>query len=154
MGKYAQDTQVSIDKSRLEIERTLAKYGASSFMYGMNKDKAIIAFEAHSRRVKFELPMPDREDYRTTETGRYRFEDRTIDAAWEQGKKQRWRALALVIKAKLEAVEIGIVEFEDEFLAHIMLPNGQTMGELARPQLQIAYERGEVPPLLGYDGNG
>ena len=151
MGQYAKDTQVSIDKSRLEIERTLSRYGASSFMYGTTAERAVIAFEAHGRRVKFELPMPDRDEFRYTETGRVRH-DATIDSAWEQGKQQHWRALALAIKAKLEAVDTGIVEFEDEFLAHIMLPNGQTMGQLARPQIRVAYEKGDVPPLLGYDG--
>ena len=31
---YAQQTQVSTDKSRAEIERTLQRYGADQFMYG------------------------------------------------------------------------------------------------------------------------
>ena len=54
-------------------------------------------------------------------------------------------------KAKLEAVETGITEFEDEFLAHIVLPNGQTMGEFAKPQIAHAYDTGDMPPLLGHD---
>ena len=39
-------------------------------------------------------------------------------------------------------------EFEDEFLAHIVLPNGQTMGEFAKPQIAQAYDSGEMPSLL------
>lgn len=56
--------------------------------------------------------------------------------------------LALVIKAKLEAVAAGITSFEDEFLAHIMLPSGGTVGEWARPQLEVAYSTGAMPALL------
>ena len=60
----------------------------------------------------------------------------------------RPRALALTIKAKLEAVECGITIFDEEFLAHIVLPNGRTMGELYVPQIEHVYETKEMPPLL------
>lgn len=32
-GQYAKDTSVSVEKSRAEIETTLARYGAESFAY-------------------------------------------------------------------------------------------------------------------------
>jgi len=60
----------------------------------------------------------------------------------------------LVIKAKLEAVEARITVFEDEFLAHIVLANGETAGEYMIPQIEAAYQSGRTPPLLPYDGDG
>ena len=57
-------------------------------------------------------------------------------------------ALALVVKAKLEAVQSGIVGFEDEFMAHIVMPDGKTVAEHARPLIASAYETGKVPALL------
>ena len=42
MTRYAADTQVSVDASRAEIERTLTRYGATAFMYGWDADRAII----------------------------------------------------------------------------------------------------------------
>ena len=33
-GRYAAQTEVSSDRSRAEIERTLRKYGATAFAYG------------------------------------------------------------------------------------------------------------------------
>ena len=135
MTKYAAKTQVSSEKSKQEIERILTRYGATEFLYGTRSDCAVIAFKMVERNVRFLLPLPDRRSKEFTEYMR----------------RQKWRALALVIKAKLEAVESGITEFEDEFLAHIVLPSGQTMGQLAKPQIQIAYETGEVPALLSYD---
>jgi hypothetical protein len=54
----------------------------------------------------------------------------------------------LVIKAKLEAVEGGITTFEDEFLAHIVLPDGQTVAHHVRPRIEAVYSSGEVQALL------
>ena len=71
-------------------------------------------------------------------------------AAWEQACRQRWLSLALVIKAKLEAVVTGITVFEDEFMAHIVLPDGQTVDEYMRPQIAVAYEKDSMPKLLPY----
>lgn len=150
MPKYAQQTTVSSEKSRNEIERILMRWGASSFMYGTSPSRAIVAFEAYGRRVQFRLPMPDRDadEFKRTPARRNVRTPEQREAAYEQAVRQRWRALALVIKAKLEAVEAGITEFEDEFLSHIMLPGGQTAGDWLRPQIASAYETGRMPPLL------
>ncbi len=152
MTQFAAQTQVRSDKSRSEIERTLARYGADQFLYGWEAGGAVIAFRMNERRVKFYLPLPDREEYRLTEKGRARNRS-SWDSAYEQAVRQKWRALALVIKAKLEAVESEITEFEDEFMAHIQLPDGQTVGEWMKPQIALAYQQGDMPPLLPAPGN-
>lgn len=148
--RYAQTTTVSSDKSRAEIEATLRRYGATSFMYGSAPDRAVIAFEAFDRRVKFELPMPDPNSRQFTHTpGRNNVRSATEAAkAYDQAVRQKWRALALCVKAKLEAVESGITTFEAEFLAHIVLPNGRTVHDEVSPALSIAYTSGKVVPLL------
>jgi len=154
MTRYAQNTDVSSDKSRNEIERTLTRYGATAFGYGWQEKNSVIMFEARGRRIKFVLPMPSRKDKEICETatGLPRAQA-AVESAYEQAVRQKWRALALCIKAKLEAVEAGITEFEEEFLAHIVLPNGQRAGEWMRPQIATAYESRKMPPLLGYDGD-
>lgn len=150
MPTYANNTAVSTMKSRDEIERTLTRYGADQFMHGRDADRAIIAFQANGRRVKFELPLPPRDakEFTHTPSTKKRRAAGAAEEAWEQGCRQRWRALALVIKAKLEAVEAGITVFDDEFLAHMLLPDGSTVGQWARPQIARAYESGEMPALL------
>lgn len=149
MSRYAENTQVPSDRSRAEIERTLGRYGASGFMYGWQEGYAVVAFEMMGRRIRFDLPMPDRQStqFTQTETGRERSAAQA-EKAYEQAVRQGWRALHLVIKAKLEAVESGITEFEEEFLAHIVLPDGQTVGRWMLPQVQEAYESGKMPALL------
>jgi len=150
MSRYAERTEVGSDRSRAEIERTLRRYGATAFAYGWGEQVATVMFEIAGRRMLFRLTMPDpnsREFTRTPGKGLVRTPEAAA-AAWEQAGRQRWRALSLVIKAKLEAVAAGITTVEQEFLAHIVLPNGATVGEWARPQLAIAYERGQMPALM------
>jgi len=149
MTKFAEKTSVSSDRSRAEIEKTLTRYGASKFMYGWEESAALIAFEMEERRIKFVLPLPSLldSDICKTDKGRERSAAQQ-EAAFEQAVRQKWRALALVIKAKLEAVESGITVFEDEFMAHIVLPDGKTVGDFMRPQIKQSYETKKMPALL------
>lgn len=148
--RYAENTTVTSEKSRAEIERTLARYGADQFMYGWDANQAVIQFRMDGRHVRFTLTLPDRDAKEFTHTpsrGTRRTPDQA-EAEWEKACRQRWRALALVVKAKLEAVASEITEFEDEFLAHIVLPDGRTAGQFLRPQIEVAYQTGEMPPML------
>lgn len=152
MTRYAEKTEVTSARSRDEIERTLERYGADQFLYGWKDTDAVVGFRMEGRQVQFVLPLPSKADPAFTEydSGGKRW-TRTEDAArklYEQAVRQRWRALALVIKAKLEAVESGIAIFEDEFMANIVLPNGQLVGEAIRPAIATAYETGNMPTLL------
>lgn len=150
MTKFAAETSVSAEKSRGEIETTLIRYGADQFMYGWDGDKAVVGFRMDGRQVRFLLPMPDKTDdeFKLTPSKKYERSDVDQLRAWEQATRQRWRALALVVKAKLEAVESGITTFEDEFLAHIVLPNGSTVGGFMRPQIEEAYRSAKMPDML------
>lgn len=149
MGAYAEGTEVSVEKSRAEIERLLTRYGATSTAFMNGPGRSMIAFEASGRNILFLLPLPDQADKKFALDGnqRLRTPERRL-AVWEQACRQKWRALALVIKAKLEAVASGITSFEDEFLAHIVMPDGQTVGQHIKPQIAASYDAGEVRPLL------
>ena len=147
MGKYAQDTNVSSELSRIEIERVLIKYGADNFAYATTAGKAMICFTMDGRQVRFMLPLPGKDEFIKTPTGRDRSEASRNDA-WEQACRQSWRALKLVIQAKLEAVECGISVFEDEFMANIVLPGGNTVSEFMTPQIEQAYLTGKIPAML------
>lgn len=145
MRRYATQTAVSPERSRGEIERVLSQYGATGFAYGWQGNQAVIMFEFSSRRMKFSLALPDRDDVALTPAGR-----RVRNQAQALGKetRRRWRSLALSIKSKLVAVMDGISTVEYEFMAHIVLPNGQTVGEWTAPQIERAYATGNMPPLL------
>ena len=114
----------------------------------------MIGFVINSKSVKFVLPLPSKTDKKFTHwrpgNGYYE-KPRTAEkalAAWEQACRSKWRALCLCVKAKLEAVESGITSFEAEFLAHFVMPNGQTFGAYAIPQIEEAAQSGRMPALM------
>ena len=147
MTKYAQNTTVSVEKTRMDIERTLERYGAKQFGYVRDDDRglAAITFAANNRQIKFVLQLPPRNDREFHFSRRGQRTPQKALEAWEGACRQRWRALLLCIKGKLEAVESEISTFEDEFLSHIVLPDGGTVGEMLKPQIENAYETGKMP---------
>ena len=144
---YAAQTRVPISRTKTDIEKLLAQHGATGFAYATEGDRSLVAFNMSGRRVQIMLVMPPIDDYaRTPRNAR-----RTAGAqrsAWEQVCRQRWRALLLIIRAKLEAVESGITTLESEFLANILLPGGGTIGEWLAPQIDEAYGTGRMPQML------
>jgi hypothetical protein len=148
MTRYASKTVVAADRSMAEIESTLRRYGAQKFMYGRDDDRVLVAFEMHERRLRFVLPIPTEEEFTRTPTGRTRRSKQIVSGQYEQAVRSRYRALLLSIKAKLESVESDIEEFEDAFMAQIVLPDGSTVGEKLKPQINLAYQTGNMPPLL------
>lgn len=128
---YAERTKVPVDQTKTEIERALARYGASHFAYFSEPERAIIIFHAHERRLRFDLPLPAGE----------RDADQKI-------RRQKWRALLLCVKAKLESVQSKIETFEEAFLAHVVMPDGFTVGQHTSSRIAAAYKSGEMQPLL------
>jgi hypothetical protein len=154
MVAYAQGTTVPVAKSKMEIEQLLTKRKARNFASGHNDGHALIAFELNNRRILLTFPLPDREGPEFKMTTRYGKEARLTpdqsEKAWDAECRRRWRAMVLIVKAKLEAVASGISTLENEFLANIVVPGGKTFGEWAAPHLQAAYDKGvNMPPLLG-----
>jgi hypothetical protein len=141
-GKYAAGTQVSSEESVAEIQRTLRRYNAQSFMYGYEGTTARVGFKLSALTILIELSLPDPDDRELTltpTTRRPRSPESRRDA-YEQAVRQRWRALALVVKAKLEAVDSGISTVEKEFLSFIVTADGRTVGERVIPQLAAGRE--------------
>jgi hypothetical protein len=132
---YAEGTVVAVAKTRGEIETTLTRYGADAMLSGFEPGTAWVQFRAKGRIVKFSAPLPVRAKYKTVKQ-------------YEQAERTRWRALLLVIKAKLESIESGIETFDEAFMPHIVLPDGQTVKEWMQPQIALAFERGAMPKLL------
>jgi hypothetical protein len=150
---YAAKTTVTPERSRAELEQILKRYGASAFGYGYEDNRAVVTFRAHARMIRFTITVPPLAEFRYTTGSQWESGARSRTpaqqrAAREQSERQRWRALVLVVKAKLEAVESGVTSFEDEFLANVLLPDGTTVGDFAGPQLEHVYTTGEMPALL------
>lgn len=147
---YAKDTEVPADRSRGEIERTLERYGASAFMYGWDAGRAVIGFEISGRRYRIALPLPDKDDraFTYTPATHTRRAPQAARAAYEQAVRQRWRALALWIKAVLEASEAGITTIQEALQPFTVLPGGRTVADWMAPQIERAYQTGQMPAML------
>lgn len=133
---YAEGTLVSAEKSRMEIEQTLARYGADSFGYMTDVKQATVCFNCKNRTIKIMVARPDGSKLKRTGRQPYRYPTEIQRAAWvEQEYRRRWRSLALVIKAKLEAIASGIATFEAEFLPYTVMANGMTVAEWMGPEI-------------------
>lgn len=110
MTRYADKTNVSADKSLMEIRATLTRYKATGFAFGEADGKIAVSFEMKKRRVRFTVPLPaaDAEDivYKKVNQSRVRHQrtPQQQNDQYQQAVNQRGRALLLVIKAKLESV--------------------------------------------------
>ena len=135
---FAKDTSVPVSRSQDEIRRTLERYGATGFLFGQSNGEGVVAFEMKARRVKFVLPLPAA---------------KLPEKIRDHLTRTAWRCLLLAIKAKLECVQSGISSFEEEFMAHIVLPTGETIGQVMLPQIADTYSSGRMPPLLGAPKN-
>ena len=147
---YAEKTSVSVSKTKADIEDLIQKAGAGQFVSGYKENMAVIGFSLANRQIRFVLPLPDKQEQKfwfTPERRTKRSEKQAYEA-WEQACRSRWRALYLIIKAKLEAVDSGISTIEREFFYDIVLPDGKTVVEFMAPQIETAYKTGEMPPLL------
>jgi hypothetical protein len=129
---YAQHTKVPITKTRGELEALVKKHGAQGFATAWDQHGDRIEFLWKGLRVRFMLPR--------------------AKALNEQADRRRWRALLLVVKAKLEAIGSGIAIFEEEFLSYIVdEATDTTVGTVLVPRIRAAdgHARalltGEVP---------
>jgi hypothetical protein len=131
---YAQRTQVPVDKTRLEIERLVRKYGAKGFASAWHDH-----LPGHGGRARIEFICQDR------------LIRLTVDVpSNEQKAKGKWRVLLLMVKAKLVAVDAAVVSFEEAFFADIVMPEtGKTVYEMAREPVRLSYAQRKDQPLLG-----
>jgi|WetSurMetagenome_2_1015567.scaffolds.fasta_scaffold72590_4 hypothetical protein len=146
---YASNTTVPISKSRAEIEQLVFKYAGrdTTFSFGQMKGMAAIVFTAHGRQVKFTVPTTTFEEgQEKAKHKRCLHPTNTQIESWrDKEERRRWRALLLIIKAKLEAVASGIHTFEQEFLAHIVVSGDTTVYD--RITQGAAEHRQLLPPI-------
>ena len=124
---YAEQTKVPVERTKAEIEALMRRYGATAFGTAQEADRGLVFFRLKERMIRFELPLA---------------------VKGEQAMRTKWRALLLVIKAKLEAVASGIVTMEDEFLAQTVMSDGETVGKKIQAQVDENYRVGGPPKLM------
>jgi hypothetical protein len=141
---FASHTKVPVEQTRAEIDRLLTRNGATQTLIGYDseKDLAAVAFTIDGARFRLQVPMRVMAAQNKRKVGKP-----LAGFAREQFYRSRWRAVLLLLKAKLEIVAIGVSTVEREFMADLLLPNGQTVEHV----IPVLLERGfldNLPPQL------
>lgn len=145
--KFADGTTTTVSASRNEIEVLVKKFGAHQVLSYEDKDRAIVQFTARDRMVRLTIVLPTEAEVSKTETGRARSAGSLAEAR-DKEIRRRWRALVLLVRAKITAVNENIVTFEQEFLANVVMADGKTVHEHARDTIRLSYESGVTQTLL------
>jgi hypothetical protein len=90
MTKYARETSVPADRSRLEIEKILKRYGAGQFGYLNAGEKVLVAFSMNNRQIRFAMEFDGLEKFSVSEAGRRRSRE-AMQAYKEQGVRASWK---------------------------------------------------------------
>lgn len=138
--RYAEDTNVPVERSRQQLEALLKTHGAEGYATGWDAHQDRIEFLLKGLQIRFVLPRTPSQQ----RTARLR----------EQAERQRWRALQLVVRAKLEAIASGIAVFEQEFLGFVVNPlTNRTIYEHAQPALKgKQWDVSRLLPAAGETG--
>jgi hypothetical protein len=155
---YAEGTAVSVEKSKAELEGLLGKHGATQrgIMADDEAGRAVVVFVIRDHQYRLEIPLPTL-DLCKPEDGEeprgwwgWGEERRNAWIRFERSQqcRERWRAVVLLIKAKLELVRIGVSTIEREFLADLVLPNGDRLEAIIAGQIKSALAGGPPPRLL------
>jgi hypothetical protein len=151
MARYAATTRVPVDRSRAEVQRVLRRYGATRIAEAWAPGAAAVQFEIGGLVARIEVPMPTSIQI-AADLRRKRPTDAALRRAVTQAERQRWRAFVLLLKAKLESVALGVVTFEREFMPHLMLENGTTVGAAMEHALRAGETRLATPALPAKGG--
>lgn len=154
--RYATGTDVSATKSRAEIEDLLKRHGATSFASGWDDEqaRAVLVFRLAERNFRLVVSQAQEKDVPAAKRRQAPAEHRAHVLRWITGEeRRRWRALLLMIKAKLEMIASGESSVEREFLADMLLPSGETVATAILPRIAESYASGTVSrrllPALG-----
>jgi len=148
--RFAEGTDVPVERSRAELEDLLRKHGAAEIGLHMADAGWTVMYRMRGRMLKQFVRFPEAEPYVLFDP-KAPWRKRTaaqIKPLQEKEWRRRWRAAVLILKARLEAVASGDADFEATFLGDILLPDGSTMAEAVKPKLQLAYDSGEMPALM------
>lgn len=157
--RYAANTQVSVERSKGELDTLLAKAGAMqrAMMNDEARGVAVVIFSLQGRQVKLSMNFPTytallsqyvSEPPRGWRVKNQKEKDKYLREQVLQAERQRWRGLLLCVKAKLELIADGSSTLEREFLSDILLPDGRTVGETVLPRIAEAYSDGLMRPML------
>lgn len=141
--RHYEGTAVPESKSLLDIEFLLRRHDVEAVRWTSTPDIFRIEFtwpyrgDSLAFRIDLKIPLKDAQNYELPVNKR------------DQERRRMLRVLLNHIKAKLVAVEEGLVDMEQEFLPYLIAEGGQTVGEMASEQLATGHVPKSMPLLEG-----
>ena len=118
MGNTAYgDTSVSVDKSQGAIRKLLLNHDVEATRFTNYASHALIEFV---KKVGTDQLIPYRIMVKPQVKKRYSGEEPT-KAAIDRAERQVWRVAYWWLKSKMEAIDFGLVEFEEDFLPYMLI---------------------------------
>lgn len=146
--RYAEGTSVDVHRSQQEVGNLLRKWGASQVIMAWDASEgAGVRFRLSERYAQLVVRPPSE---RRLKELRLRH-PRTPEAERIEAEQRRsWRALLLLVKAKLEAIAAGITTAEREFMPDLLMDDGRRLEEWALPVLETRH----IPALPAAENRG
>lgn len=144
MKRYAEETSVSIGKSRGEIEDLLRSWRCSSigwldeFEQGRMTLQFMWRHQDVAYHARFTLTLPNDETLR--KRARHATQGYFVESKYDRLKlhngRQEMRTLLIFLKGALNAVEAGILDPAAVFLPFLVGQDGRTVAEAALPRMR------------------
>jgi hypothetical protein len=129
--RYAEGTDVPVDRSRGEITGILAAHGVERMGWHTGPEGDELLFEIEGGQYRFSIRKPSLDDVK--DQARLDGKDLRYIPDWNAkvaGEwRRRWRAHVLLLKAKLEFIDGGDTTVTRELLPYRVLKGGQTLEE-------------------------
>jgi hypothetical protein len=134
------------DQAYLEIEKILSRFGCARFgrLSDFETSTTVLQFEWNGRRCEIRASaagyaaawIKENPWSRRMKHG----SEQHKKLALEKGRKAVPSILRDWLKGQITAVETGLLTFDDVFMPHMLLPNGQRFIDVAKNQLLPAPE--------------
>lgn len=126
------------DRALTEIQKILEAFGCANFGTGIDNERSmiVVSFKWRDRQVMMEASWKGyaaawlkRNPWNNRRTGsRAQYDQKAL----EIGRKAVCSVLRDWIKGQTTALECGILQFEEVFMPHMILPDGRRVLEAAR----------------------
>ena len=154
--RFAQDTQVAVERSRGQINELLRRWGCHRIGWMDDEAGCELVFEfvhdggkdgLQTLHARYRLTYPTDEELEQKAQGARGLRAGYLEKLQSHVGRREHRLLLLLLKANLEAVEEGLLDPAVVFLPYIVTDNGQTVGERVISDLPKALR--SSPLMLG-----
>ena len=123
--KFAENTNVSIEKTQFEIQKLLRKFAVNkiAFLY----DENIIMFELNGKAIRIQLKEPNINNVsiQKTPSGLQRKEE-AIQKLYQQKLRQKWRIFHFLLKSAIISIQAEVITAEQFFIPYYITKDNKT----------------------------